>query len=335
MYNYGMSPSDTLILRGNVFMKISIDAGHNCTPDVGATGLIQEDTLTKEVVAKVIFKFQSQGHEVLDVTPYGQTFNTETESLAYRVDNANAFGSALHLCIHANVYDTTAYGSECWIYAPGGQSQTYATAILNEICTAIGTTNRGVKSDPDLYVPKNTNMPCVLVEALFIDNAGDMAKYDSDKIANAIVKGITGVSPSLSAPNCKVVNDFLYKRDVNGNLIGGQIDIGDYIQVLAIDYTNQRIKLKHSTPTGLETVYATNAVNCLQYTYQDKWHNGSTAETVYSDPACTVVYGSLDPYEYATPITRESTHLQVVYDTAQGNNKKAGYVKYNGGFTTF
>ena len=41
-------------------------------------------------------------------------------------------------------------------------------------------------------------MTGILVEGCFIDSQKDMALYDPEKIANAIVKGLTGKLPSLS-----------------------------------------------------------------------------------------------------------------------------------------
>lgn len=174
-------------------MKISIDAGHNCYPDTGANGLHFEDNLTKEVTALLIKKFTALGNEVKDCTPYGQRFSCGkqglNESLSYRVNEANSFGSELHLCIHANCFNSQAYGTETWI--TGNNAYDYAKKIVDSICRAIGTFNRGVKQG-GLYVTSNTSMPCVLIEMLFVDNIVDANKYNAEAIANAIVKAITG-----------------------------------------------------------------------------------------------------------------------------------------------
>lgn len=181
-------------------MKISIDAGHNCYPDGGAIGILDENVLTKEVTALLVSKFTALGHEIKDCTPYGQKFSSDvkeglTESLAYRVNEANNWGSDLHLCIHANCFNRQAYGTETWITG-NGKSYDYAKKIVDNICGAIGTFNRGVKQG-GLYVTRNTSMPCVLIEMLFVDNAEDAQKYNAEAIANAIVKAVTGQNATV------------------------------------------------------------------------------------------------------------------------------------------
>ncbi|WP_055667916.1 N-acetylmuramoyl-L-alanine amidase [Desnuesiella massiliensis] len=173
-------------------MKITIDAGHNCYPDSGAVGLLDENICTKETVQYLIKHLKSLGHEAYDITPYGMKFNSVNESLAYRVKKVNEINSDLHLCIHYNKCNNQAYGTECWIGGgTGGKSEQFAINICREVSSSLGTYNRGIKVG-NLYIPKYTNMPCVLVEGLFIDNVNDVKKYDANNIAKAIIKAITG-----------------------------------------------------------------------------------------------------------------------------------------------
>lgn len=165
-------------------MKISIDAGHNCKPDSGAIGIRKEDDLTKQVVASII-KLIPKNIRIYDCTPYGKTFSNITQSLAYRVEDANIFKSDLHLCIHFN--SGGGEGTECYAISAIGKS--YATKICKNIA-ALGYKNRGVKDGSHLYVVKNTNMPCVLVECSFVDNVKDMKIYNADAIAKAIIAAV-------------------------------------------------------------------------------------------------------------------------------------------------
>ncbi|MBZ9686410.1 N-acetylmuramoyl-L-alanine amidase [Clostridium estertheticum] len=168
-------------------MKISIDAGHNCTPDGGAIGIKREDPLTKEVVGKIINKLQNTTTKIIDCTPYGQAFSNVGQSLQYRCSKANQSNSDLHLCIHFNAGGGE--GVEC--YVTSQTAKNYAIKICNEIAL-LGYGNRGVKDGSHLFVVKNTNMPCVLVECAFIDSTKDMSMYNADLIANAIIKAVTG-----------------------------------------------------------------------------------------------------------------------------------------------
>lgn len=49
-----------------------------------------------------------------------------------------------------------------------------------------------MKYSSGLYVLKNTKSPAMLIECCFVDDLDDVAVYDADKMARAIVKGLTG-----------------------------------------------------------------------------------------------------------------------------------------------
>ena len=165
-------------------MKIAIDAGHNCPPDVGCPGIIQEDRLTREVETHLITELTKRGFSVLSVVPDKAT--SISDSLRQRVLKANQNDVNWYISIHFNCFDKKAQGTEVFAISPQGRDM--ANRILQNIVNAIGTTNRGVKDGSHLYVLKYTNMPAVLVEALFCDNAEDMKKYDAKKIATAIAE---------------------------------------------------------------------------------------------------------------------------------------------------
>ncbi|MBU3191610.1 N-acetylmuramoyl-L-alanine amidase [Clostridium bowmanii] len=169
-------------------MKISIDAGHNCIPDGGAIGIKREDSVTKEVVGKIIQKLQNTTTKIVDCTPYGQVFSNVGQSLQYRCNKANQSNSDLHLCIHFNAGGGE--GVECYVISQTAKN--YAAKICNEIAS-LGYKNRGVKDGTHLFVVKNTRMPCVLVECAFIDSKKDMTMYNADLIANAIIKAVVGM----------------------------------------------------------------------------------------------------------------------------------------------
>lgn len=332
---------------------VTTDAGHNCYPDTGAASIKVEDVLTKEVVALINSKLKEIGKSVVDCTPYGARFNSVNGSLAFRVKHANANGSDLHLCIHFNCGGGN--GVECYISGRGGNSEKVASAICTEI-SALGYQNRGVKV-ASFYVPKYTNMPCVLVEVSFVDSRHDMEKYDANDIATAIVKAVTGqtvgggsttTTPQVTppqqtirpdngiVPNAVVVFDDLYIRDASGRRIyNGIVNIGDKVKVLDVLYGKQLVLMDYPTANGTRREYTKNVVKCIDYMYDLEWQNGSTPEPVYQDSACTQRIGSLSPWEKATPLYRKNGHLHVVYNTDKGQYTKSGFVKYDGGFSKF
>lgn len=140
---------------------------------------------------KVITKLQALGHEilrVLDKVPQGVSVGTSLED---RVNAANSWGADLYVSIHANCGG--GHGTEVWI---GSESERdVANKIVNQIA-ALGFTNRGVKvqgvDGSHLYVLRYTNMKALLVEQCFVDSQDDMAKWNPESMANAIVAGITG-----------------------------------------------------------------------------------------------------------------------------------------------
>lgn len=178
-------------------MIISGDAGHNASPDIGATGLKQEDILTKELLGLVAQKLRILGHTFIDCTPYGQTFSNVTQSLQYRCDKEKASGSQFHICIHFNACPG-GHGVEAYF----ATDRDHATKLCNEI-SSLGFTNRGIKDGSTLYVVRNTNAPCVLLEVAFVDSEEDMARYNAEAVANSIVKALTGQivsKPAVVAP---------------------------------------------------------------------------------------------------------------------------------------
>lgn len=168
-------------------MIISIDAGHNCAPDTGAIGIKKEDVLNKEVVGKIINKLQNTNTKIIDCTPYGKVFSNVSKSLQYRCSKANESNSDLHLCIHFN--KGGGEGVECYVMSQTARK--YATMICYEMAS-LGYGNRGVKDGSHLFVVRNTNMPCVLVECSFLDSKKDMSMYNADTIANAIINAVVG-----------------------------------------------------------------------------------------------------------------------------------------------
>jgi N-acetylmuramoyl-L-alanine amidase len=83
-------------------MKFGIDIGHNCPPDIGATGIKQEDDLTKAVGEIVIQNLQKAGHLVINCTP--SSANSVDDSLRKRVNKANQANVDFYVSIHFNKY---------------------------------------------------------------------------------------------------------------------------------------------------------------------------------------------------------------------------------------
>ena len=179
-------------------MVITYDFGHGTGQDRGASGYRVEEPDCREYGGIAIKKLQSLGHTCYDCTPPASPALTLGQSLAYRVNKANSIGSQLHICIHVNAFETDK-ATGCEVEYASSSGQAYASKVSAEISTALGLTNRGAKNQPGLYVLRHTNMTAILIEPFFCDNKADCDKYNAEKLATAIVKGITGQTVSSGA----------------------------------------------------------------------------------------------------------------------------------------
>ncbi|MEW6493705.1 MAG: N-acetylmuramoyl-L-alanine amidase [Cyanobacteriota bacterium] len=168
-------------------MKYGIDIGHNCSPDIGAKGIRQEDVMTMEVGSKVVSKLQALGHQVIGCRP--SRASGVGNSLQQRCNIANSNNVDVFVSIHFNSFNKQANGTEVFAVSDTGRS--IAKRILDNI-VKLGYFNRGVKDGSHLYVVRNVYSPAVLVECCFCDNKPDMDRYNAEDIATAIVKGLTG-----------------------------------------------------------------------------------------------------------------------------------------------
>lgn len=186
-------------------MTINVHAGHN--PDgkiaCGAVGLIKESTEVRKVKDMVISYLKEQGHTVYDCTVDNGT--SQSDVLNKIIAKCNSHKVDLDVSIHFNsgagdkAGNGVTTGTEVWIYSGTSKSQPYAKRTVDAIA-ATGYKNRGVKISTGLYFLKHTSAPAMLVECCFVDDADDVKNYNADKMAKAIVKGITGVEPTKVEP---------------------------------------------------------------------------------------------------------------------------------------
>jgi len=119
-----------------------------------------------------------------------------TLSLQNRTDMANAGNYSYFVSIHRNACGTANLGTGIETYYHQSQSASSVSAQLaNSVQNAlIGVgcwVNRGVKYN-NFHVTRESNMPAILVECSFIDNASDNANFDKyfDADAKAIANGM-------------------------------------------------------------------------------------------------------------------------------------------------
>ena len=176
-------------------MVINVHGGHNRIVP-GASGYLDEVTEDRAVTAQVIAKLRALGHTVFDCTD--DSGRTQGQNLANIVHACNAHAADLNVSIHLNSGGGT--GTEVLVYSDTGAAAGYAAKICVAI-SELGYRNRGVKERKNLYVLRHTTAPALLVECCFVDSAADAQRFDADKMAAAIVRGITGQSDITTAPD--------------------------------------------------------------------------------------------------------------------------------------
>ena len=178
-------------------MRINVHAGHNPDGKVacGAIGFIRESTEARKVKDAVISQLRQLGHTVYDCTC--ELGTSQSDVLTKIVNACNARTVDLDVSIHFNAGagdsagNGRTTGTEVYVYNASSKAKAYAEKVCAAIAS-LGFKNRGVKVSTGLYFLKKTKAPAMLVECCFVDDKDDVQLYDCQKMAEAIVYGITG-----------------------------------------------------------------------------------------------------------------------------------------------
>jgi len=212
--------------------KICVDPGHGGS-DPGAIGT-NGSALPNEadLVLDVDLRLQSMLTD--DAATVVMTRTDEVEvSLANRVAIANSNSVTIFVSTHLNSSDlASANGTETYAYQSGGNSQTLATYIQNELLDHLGRTNRGVKYS-GFYVIKNTTMPAALSEGLFVSNSTEFNLISQAATRQEHALGVYhaicsyfGVTPKDDPGTGETpgeVKGFAYNETKGGNVEGNRI----------------------------------------------------------------------------------------------------------------
>lgn len=254
-------------------------------------------------------------------------------------------------CVNAFRAEVTRLtGHDCMIYVSAGRIDEYFTSALNpaplwvadyaspyvdgarKISSLFGAwtmwqyTESGTQ--PGIYntVDKNKATTGVLLSQA---NA-PAASASQSETTSAKTSDYYVVSSLPQAANSRAGTDF-YIRDRYGNRIGShQIDAGDPIIILSVDYSTQLAEVLYPNYAagGWYHGYITNNEAYLHNIGYNEWQNGSTKELVYDVGGDRI--GSIDPHEKATVLDRSGSTTKVLYGTSKGTETKSGYVRYPG-----
>ncbi len=178
--------------------KIFVDQGHNPeNPNAGAEANgIREQDVTFEVGVRLAELIRANPRLEVRLSrnsPDEQLGTSNATSLAARVNMANSWGADYFISLHCNSSPiTTASGSEAYVYSVGSAAYYLGEQILSGLHYATGLPNRGVRTNPSLYVLRRTAMPAVLVEMGFLTNPYDaeLLSTDPQSFARGIYNGL-------------------------------------------------------------------------------------------------------------------------------------------------
>ncbi|MEC2212657.1 N-acetylmuramoyl-L-alanine amidase [Bacillus paralicheniformis] len=161
--------------------KVWLDAGHGGT-DPGASGYgLQE----KDVVLKIVKHAKSYLEANYKNVQVKLTRSTDVYyGLSKRASMANQWGADLFVSVHANAGNGKGTGFETFRYnGTGGNTLKFQECLHKEILSTMKTygqiSDRGLKQ-ANYAVLRETRMPAVLTENLFIDR-----KEDADRLKDS------------------------------------------------------------------------------------------------------------------------------------------------------
>lgn len=169
--------------------RICIDAGHGGKDPGACSGEFKEKDLTLDIALSLKKRLSRYKNFKVFMTRE----KDESLSLSYRCEIANKNLCQLFVSIHINsAPNYGASGIETYVYGDGDKSN--GLLFQERLIATTGEKDRGVKTNPLLYVLGSTNMTAVLLELGFINNFHDInnlrkATY-RQKLANAIESAI-------------------------------------------------------------------------------------------------------------------------------------------------
>ncbi len=169
-------------------LVVVIDPGHG-GDDPGALG--ERDEYEKEFTIDISKRLEklllAQGAEVLMCRTKDQNPTLEERTLMGNLNHADLF-----ISVHINsFFRAFSHGTETYYYKPADQP--LAEIIHAHLLKDLGLQDKGLKR-ARLYVLRNTTMPSVLIEPLFITNSDELALLKTpefrQKIAQSVANGV-------------------------------------------------------------------------------------------------------------------------------------------------
>ncbi|MCU5426966.1 N-acetylmuramoyl-L-alanine amidase [Bacillus cereus] len=177
-------------------MRVSSHRGHNEIVPGANYGGRKEHLLGDQTNGEFIRKLRALGHSVEDDTD--NVGRTKSAVVGNQVRNINDRPNDVGFAWHNNASNGEGHGVEVLCYSE--KEAPMAARISAEIAKRTGWKDRGAKIRPDIGVIRSSNCPFFLIEAGFIDNDSDMAKWNVDAITSAVIFAYFGQECGGTSP---------------------------------------------------------------------------------------------------------------------------------------
>lgn len=160
-----------------------LDAGHGGEDGGAQSNGLREKDLTLDIAKRIQSKLKPYSIKVIMTRT-----NDKYLTLTQRTNIANKANAELFLSIHINAGGGT--GFESYIYNGNVSNATrrYQSKLHDAVMKQIDVRDRG-KKRANFAVVRQTKMPAVLTECLFIDTKSDANKLKNNKFLNSIAQG--------------------------------------------------------------------------------------------------------------------------------------------------
>ncbi|WP_145047846.1 N-acetylmuramoyl-L-alanine amidase [Paenibacillus xylanexedens] len=194
--------------------KVWIDAGHGGKDPGAVANGIQE----KDITLKVSLGIKERLEETYENVQVLLSRSTDVFlELRDRTAKANAAGADVMVSIHCNAGGGKG-GFESFRYTSASQNSIKLQETLHKaIMSKLGRIDRGQKSK-NLHMVRESKMPAVLTENLFIDVAADADRLKQATVIDAIIDGhVQGIATYLGLKSKPVKEDkpVTQQRDIN------------------------------------------------------------------------------------------------------------------------
>lgn len=181
--------------------KIYLDPGHGGADGGAGSGSYLEKTLVLNLGLRL--KAYLLGN--FNCTVYMSRDSDKTLSLSARTSEANRLGADFFLSIHYNSFTSSARGYEDFTYIGNSSTSTadrirntIHNEVVNRVLNKYNIPNRG-KKKANFHVLRESNMPSILVETLFVSNSTDQRLIREGNAVNDFVKAYgEGIGKALN-----------------------------------------------------------------------------------------------------------------------------------------